>query len=192
MPVRDARVDDRDADAGAVDAEVLADPGRADGRAGTLQRAVHAAVEPDARSRRGGRPVRRAPSRGFPRPGRGASARRRPGRPRSDRIEAVGRRAVGGLDDDPRRPALRVRAGAQGGVQLVVAAVPGPPAPGRPRRQERQGSDSRQSADEEKRTSNHFAGWIDARIPIARAGAIVLPAASPAVGDSLFDCANGF
>jgi hypothetical protein len=48
VPVGHAGVDDRDADAGAVEAERVADPVAPIGRAGALERPVDAAVEADA------------------------------------------------------------------------------------------------------------------------------------------------
>ena len=87
MPVGHARVDDRDADAGAVEAERILDPGRADGRTGALQRPVHRAVEADAvhagqARKRGQRRVGHAGDQAA------ARGRRRPRLPRRLRMTA--------------------------------------------------------------------------------------------------------
>jgi hypothetical protein len=100
VPGRDPRVHDRDADAGAVDAEVLAGPRRADGRAGTLERAVHGPVEPHRRDAgAAGQIVERRVGDFRDLSAKEPQAPARAAAKRSN--EAVGGRSVGGLDDDP-------------------------------------------------------------------------------------------
>ena len=167
VPVGHAGIDDRDADAGAVEAERILDPGGADRRAGALQRAVHAPVETDAVHPRQAR--ERSERRvGNARDQAAAAGKAAPQRAAEAPDEGVGRvegKARIQADDDARVTARRAGALPQFEVKFRAAALDGGRRSGR-----RRGRERPENHAESEQTSNHFAGCQN-----GCAGAIHLP-----------------
>jgi hypothetical protein len=148
VPGGDARVDDRDADAGAVEAQGLADEGGADRGARALERAADTAVQADPGH---AGQFREGLERGIGHVGdlradRGEPAARGPADAANERIAADARVQP---DDDARVPARRKRTEAQLTIELATVSA----------RRHCRPSTRRQQDAEGKKPSNHFAGY---------------------------------
>jgi hypothetical protein len=123
MPAGYARIDDRDADSGAVEAERVANDVGADRRARPIHSGPDFAIEADLREFPAGRERRDRGLGNF----RGHGAKRRQptagaaAKPPDETSVGICRRAVGRLEDHPNRPSRRAEALSKGRVELLVA-----------------------------------------------------------------------
>ena len=125
MPAGDARIDDRDADSGAVEAERAANDVGADRRAGPIHRRPDFAIEADLGKFPAGRERRDRGLGNF----RGHGAKRRQptagsaAKAPNETSVGICRRTVGRLENHPNRTPRRAEALLKGRIELVIAAL---------------------------------------------------------------------